>query len=469
MKYLDLLLEYNKSNLVNLFAEKLKQQIESDPSADFDNIVGFLDAIETPLRQQNKFQFIDPYVKWITQRYATGKLNKFEDVMSKAIPSLLKYDALKRKNKLKQEHRDINQIKDINQLMDTIDLYQEENTRSGKEVEKSIEQKFYDLGEAELIYNDSEIKVFLPKSKRASCFFGKNTRWCTAATDSKNYFNEYNKKGPLYVVLIKPENKRYQFHFRTKQFMDEKDNKINPNELAYHYPKLWDIFTPIAKKYKSILLNKNPSEEEKLDAVKEDGFAIKYIKNPSEEVQLAAVKQNGSAIEFIKNPSEAVKLVAVERNVFAIQYIKNPSEEVQLEAIARNPNAIRYIKNPSEEVQLEAVDYYANAIKYIENPSEKVQLAAVKQDCQVIQFIKNPSEEVQLAAVEQDGFIIRDIKNPTEAVKLAAVEQDGFAIQYIENPSEEVQLAAVKQDRRSIKFIKNPSKAVKLAAKKSMN
>ncbi|WP_164703572.1 DUF4116 domain-containing protein, partial [Aliarcobacter skirrowii] len=48
-------------------------------------------------------------------------------------------------------------------------------------------------------------------------------------------------------------------------------------------------------------------------------------------------------------------LKAVRQNGYAIRYIKNPSEEVQLEAVKRNVNAIEYIKNPSEKVQLEAV------------------------------------------------------------------------------------------------------------------
>ena len=54
----------------------------------------------------------------------------------------------------------------------------------------------------------------------------------------------------------------------------------------------------------------NENEQEQLEAVKQDGYAIEFSKNPSEEVQLEAVKQNGYAIRFIKNPSEKVKKVA---------------------------------------------------------------------------------------------------------------------------------------------------------------
>lgn len=38
------------------------------------------------------------------------------------------------------------------------------------------------------------------------------------------------------------------------------------------------------------VLKKYETEKEQLAAVKQDGYAIRYIKNPSEEVQLTAVK-----------------------------------------------------------------------------------------------------------------------------------------------------------------------------------
>ena len=42
-------------------------------------------------------------------------------------------------------------------------------------------------------------------------------------------------------------------------------------------------------------------EAVQLEAVKNDGDAIRYIASPSEAVQLAAVKQNGLAIRYFKD------------------------------------------------------------------------------------------------------------------------------------------------------------------------
>ena len=65
-------------------------------------------------------------------------------------------------------------------------------------------------------------------------------------------------------------------------------------------------------------------EANQLEAVKYDGYTIKYIHNPSEQVQLAAVKHDGYAIQYIHNPSEQVMLAAVKQNGNALQYFHNP-------------------------------------------------------------------------------------------------------------------------------------------------
>ncbi|MCS7317738.1 MAG: hypothetical protein NZZ41_05455 [Candidatus Dojkabacteria bacterium] len=488
MRIREILLEYNLQNLLSLFSEKYNSVQQKDHSNEYESLEEFIKSIEEPLRRENKFQFIDPYMKWIVQRYVTDNLGLYEDITSKVIPGLLKYDSLKRKNKLKPNHKDISQIKNIHQLLDILDEYKEEKTDSRSEEEKRIEQEFYSSGEAELIYDSSQVKVVVPKTEKASCYFGRNTRWCTTATKYTNFFDTYNKKGPLYIVLIKKENKRYQFHFATDQFRDEQDKSINPNSLADKYPILWKIFTPIAEKYETIFLNKNPSEElqiktikrrlddfkyiknpserAQLEAIKYKPYFIKYIENPSENVQLAAVRKDGLVIEFIKNPSENVQLEAVRKDGLAIKFIKNPSENIQLEAVRKDGLAIEFIKNPSENVQLAAVRNNGYALEYIKNPTKKVQLEAVRNTPNAIQFIENPSEELQLEAINRSTYSIEYIRNPTEKVQLRVIELEPSRIALIKNPSEKIQLEAVSRRGYTIEFIKNPSEKVQLVAVK---
>ena len=161
-------------------------------------------------------------------------------------------------------------------------------------------------------------------------------------------------------------------------------------------PEMLKLFVEVDKNIE--LFINPPSEQEQLDLVKQDSYAIRYIIDPSEDVQLAAVVDNIYAIRYIIDPSERVQLAAVEQDYDMIEYIKNPSENTQLYVVIRDFRKIKYIKNPSEKVQLAAVKQDGNLIKYIiENgiePSEDVQLAAVEEDTSVFIHIKNPYPSV---------------------------------------------------------------------------
>jgi len=387
MRFYELLLEYNEERLVHDFGDKLVKRY-GDVRATPEAIVKAIAALDPTPNKELTF--------WLAMNYANEGISRWEDISSRAVPALLKFKALLRKPNLQPPLpvRDMNQIKGLSALEDITEQYAEKESVSNREQASTEEQKFYDDGAAELLYNDAQIKVVIPKTVAAAQFFGKGTRWCTASKDD-NRFAYYNKKGPLYIVMLKGTNAKYQFHWESDQFMDTKDEGINPNKLAEKYPILWKIFNPIAIKNKSLVLNQHPTEAVQLAAVQQNGRVIQYIKNPSEAVQLAAVQQYGWAIQYLKNPSEAIQLAAVQENGLAIEYLKNPSEAIQLAAVQKYGSAIHYLKNPSEAVQLAAVQKYGLAIKYLKNPSEAVQLAAVQQNRWAIKNIKHPTDKVK--------------------------------------------------------------------------
>ena len=157
------------------------------------------------------------------------------------------------------------------------------------------------------------------------------------------------------------------------------------------------------------------TEAEKLAAVKEDGYSIRFIPNPSKAVQLAAVTKDGYSIQYIHAPSEKVQLAAVKQNGYSIQYIFNPSEKVQLAAVKENGYSIRYIHAPSKAVQLAAVTMDGYSLRFIPNPSEKVQLAAVTRNSDSIRFIKKPCTAVKL--------YVKNLKTKSGSSKATAAEK----------------------------------------------
>lgn len=209
------------------------------PTEESNPVVGFTNFLEQADPTQNK-----KYVNWMITRYLRGDVRRLEDFPARITNALEYYDRLKRKKKLESEHTDINKIKDIEEVVQYYKKKAEEegsgDLASKREKEKSIEQQMYDEGDAKLVYNDSEFKIVVPVSHKASCYFGKNTRWCTTGTAS-TYHDMYSRQGPLYIILHKPTNTRWQFHFGSQQYMDEEDDPINVADFFAEHPKVMKV------------------------------------------------------------------------------------------------------------------------------------------------------------------------------------------------------------------------------------
>lgn len=111
-------------------------------------------------------------------------------------------------------------FREFDDLMD-----EQAKTPSGPDEEKAMTAGYFERGEAELCLDDGDIRVISPKTEDAAQYFGRNTKWCTSAK-SNNLFKKYNRVGPLYIILFKSLNKRWQVHFGSGQYMDEKDDDI---------------------------------------------------------------------------------------------------------------------------------------------------------------------------------------------------------------------------------------------------
>jgi len=99
---------------------------------------------------------------------------------------------------------------------------------------------------------------------------------------------------------------------------------------------------------------------ESLKAVKQDGYALRYVKNQTENICLEAVKENGDALKYVKNQTENICLEAVKQDGYALRYVKNQTENICLEAVKQDGYALRYVnenifKNMTEELTLEQI------------------------------------------------------------------------------------------------------------------
>lgn len=167
------------------------------------------------------------YSKWLLELYMKRRF-RIEDVY-KAKEYLELY--VKHMRDIPVKDRTINRLKSIADLFELVKDFRGAQTRRDKK--RAVEK-----GEKEIdkFYEDDKWLVIIPETKDASCFYGKGTEWCTASL-GRNYFDEYNNMGALFIAINKSDQQayeegktqiadidKYQFHFFSWQFADKHDN-----------------------------------------------------------------------------------------------------------------------------------------------------------------------------------------------------------------------------------------------------
>jgi len=191
------------------------------------------------------------YLQWIINMYLQPVHFPLEDCY-KVREALELFD--KNKARIPAQYRDINQLKNVYELYDLVEPFTQQEVISNNEAERRRRQAFFDNGEAELFYKSDTMTIIIPKTKEASCYFGKGTKWCTAAS-GHNYFDQYNAEGPLYIILPL----KWQFHFESGSFMDERDQSLSDSKLKQHIGELLKVFE---KQFKKIVLDEEYTEIE---------------------------------------------------------------------------------------------------------------------------------------------------------------------------------------------------------------
>jgi hypothetical protein len=123
---------------------------------------------------------------------------------------------------------DINQYKTLNDLVTSIKTYDGRVRRDIKEVQGG-----------KVVYDDGRYFVVNPLSYESSCYYGKGTKWCTAA-ETDTHFKRYNEDGKLFYIIdrTKPTNdSNYKVALLKKfdgemSFWDAKDDRVKFNEIT---------------------------------------------------------------------------------------------------------------------------------------------------------------------------------------------------------------------------------------------
>lgn len=158
------------------------------------------------------------YGKWILQLYNKG-LIKPED-FNKVSEYLITY----KDNLSKMPNKDISKYKTLDQLGQAVKAFYGQKDVSNREQKRELKKG------AERVLEDNRWLCITPKTKEAAVYYGANTKWCTSA-ENNNMFDDYNRRGPLYIFIDKVSKEKYQFHAQSLSFMDEFDNPAIPAQV----------------------------------------------------------------------------------------------------------------------------------------------------------------------------------------------------------------------------------------------
>jgi hypothetical protein len=90
-------------------------------------------------------------------------------------------------------------------------------------------------GEGQLkVYENKTWAIYFPQTQGAACALGKGTDWCTAAPGLGYYQNYANEDQLIIFINKKDPEEKYQFHYKSGQFMDKNDIGLNEDDKFYY-------------------------------------------------------------------------------------------------------------------------------------------------------------------------------------------------------------------------------------------
>jgi hypothetical protein len=316
------LLEYNRQKTEQNYGEKIVMIARRDPTIpqqvrkEADN----LQLVDIVLSQLEK---ADPtknkeYTQGLAKMYANGGL-KMEDASSTLADYLTKFHKLKVKRMIPSPRNDFLRYTSVGDFMSVVDEYPDPDS----------DKQEANRGSAVEYYNDSEIRVIVPKDETAACYYGQGTRWCTAAKNH-NMFNHYASNGTLYIIIPKHPDRpgeKYQIHFEENQCMDPSDTPVSISSLVERFPSMRKAFAKQGKKF-GILALMSDEEQAKLSAKGEAYIQAHGVNHGNGIVTVSLNEPNAEVQDFAVNSRIANLVNAISSNYdFSIPVKNDPGDE----------------------------------------------------------------------------------------------------------------------------------------------
>jgi hypothetical protein len=160
--------------------------------------------------------FLPKYLNWVGKNLdAIG----FDEKVSKLSNAVKKFDSISSNLPI----TDLYQYKSEEQLYSALEEYQNKQKRVVRQVEGG-----------NVVFENDRFFVVNPLNHKTSCYYGKGTKWCTAA-ETDYQFNKYNEDGKLFYIIdkrLKTDDPYYKVALLNKfegdkSWWDAKDNSFS--------------------------------------------------------------------------------------------------------------------------------------------------------------------------------------------------------------------------------------------------
>jgi hypothetical protein len=240
---------------------------------------GRVDDFKAKYSQKFGGENVNKIVSSVPQKYLdwVGKnldVVNFDEIFGKTAQALNKFEKISSNLPI----TDLTQYKSVGQLLNALSEYEGRQRRNVKKVEGG-----------NVVYDDGRYFVVNPLTHESSCYYGKGTKWCTAA-ETDTHFKKYNDDGKLFYILDRtlPTNDPFykvallRKFDGDKTYYDAKDETIKDKWL-YNTNKLKEILSSIDD-----YLNTEYAEQIKIFSDKE---AAKKEKEKIERLRIQRVLQ----------------------------------------------------------------------------------------------------------------------------------------------------------------------------------
>ena len=326
--------------------------------------------------------------QWLMRLAIAGRLPA-ED-LPKARETLEAFLVYKRR--LPVDQRDLCRYETLGTIWTVVEPFVLENApTSGKDEARREREEA--RTESDILLEQDGWTVAIPRTERAAKWWGRGTRWCTAA-DRLNMFANYNSRAPL-VVFIRPDGEKFQFHAQSQSFMDARDEPVEAKTALNGLPTGDPVDAGMAGLHAALFPTQVHEERNYVYAVSDYGLRLHRVpyQAMTHSLCLAAVMRNGRDLGAI--PGDLI-----DQEICDVAVRSHPKE-----AFDRVPE--RFI---TRTICLDALGGDYAVLKRIPEPlrDREICLAAVRRFGMMLEAVPLPlrDREMCLEAVKWSGYAL---------------------------------------------------------------